>query len=127
VFLDPVRRWAHPQHGGQSIRIVYGYGHRVVLMQVESQAQAAVPSNRGVSTDVQLVELAIPGCQVVLEQVELQGFGVVERCLVRDGLSGGWFWAEKQARFPRSWSSRRPVTCLEDRACRRIIPDPACP
>jgi len=29
--------------------------------------------------------------------------------------------------LPRSWSSLRPVIRVEDRACRRIIADPACP
>ena len=33
----------------------------------------------------------------------------------------------RQARLPRSWRSLRPVIQVEDRACRRIIPDPACP
>jgi hypothetical protein len=29
--------------------------------------------------------------------------------------------------LPRSWSPRRPMTCLEDRACRCVIADLSCP
>ncbi|MFL4909618.1 helix-turn-helix transcriptional regulator [Streptomyces sp. MMS24-I2-30] len=60
-------------------------------------------------------------------RVPPQGFGVVERRPVRDDLSTWWSPGKRDRHgLPRSWSSRRPVIRVEDRACRRIIADPAC-
>lgn len=57
-----------------------------------------------------------------------QDFGMGTRHPVHDEASGAFApGSRSRHRLPRSWSSRRPVASMEDRACRRVIADPVRP